>query len=216
MNITELTQKRYATKQFNPNKKISDADFAHIKAALRNSPSSVNIQPWHFVVADDEEGKARIVKAAQDFPFNIAKIADASHVVVFASRMHADDAFLNELLEKEDQDGRYALPEHKKGGDDARRTFLGIHRDTIKDEKEWLANQVHIGMGYALMAAAVLGIDSIPMEGVDLAVLDKEFGLTEKGYKALAVVSFGYHADEDFNAKLPKSRLAEAQIFTQA
>ena len=55
----------------------------------------------------------------------------------------------------------------------------------------------------------------MPMEGVDLQVLNEEFGLTEKGYKAVAVVSFGYRAADDFNAALPKSRFENEAIFTK-
>lgn len=216
MNIKQIIENRYSTKAFDPAKKIAAEDFELIKAALQGSPSSVNIQPWHFVIADDEAGKARIAKATQAFPFNTAKVADASHVVVFAARVHADDAYLNEVLEQEDKDGRYATAEFKQGGDDARRTFLGIHRNQWKDEEQWLAKQVHINMGFTLMTAAALGIDSVPMEGVDLAALDQEFGLTEKGYKAVAIVSFGYRKADDFNAALPKSRLEQDAIFTKA
>lgn len=216
MNIKEIINNRYSTKAFDPAKKISADDFELIKTALQGSPSSVNIQPWHFVIADDEAGKARIAKATEAFPFNTPKVADASHVVVFASRIHADDAYLVDVLEQEDKDGRYAKPEFKQGGDDARRTFLGIHRNQWKDEEEWLERQVHINLGFTLMTAAALGIDSVPMEGVDLAALDKEFGLTEKGYKAVAIVSFGYRKADDFNAALPKSRLEQDVIFTKA
>ena len=151
-----------------------------------------------------------------NFLFNAEKVSDASHVVVFAARTHADDAFLTEILEKEDQDGRYANAEFKAGGDGARRTFLGIHRNQFKDEAEWLAKQVHINMGFAMFAAVALGIDAVPMEGADMAVLNQEFGLTEKGYTAVAVVSFGYRASDDFNAELPKSRLAEEVVFSKA
>lgn len=70
-------------------------------------------------------------------------------------------------------------------------------------------------MGFTLLAAAASGIDAVPMEGVDLQVLNEEFGLTEKGYKAVAVVSFGYRATDDFNAALPKSRFENEAIFTK-
>lgn len=216
MNIKEITKKRYSTKAFDPSKKISAEDFEQLQAAMRNSPSSVNAQPWHFVIADDDAGKARIAKAAEAFPFNVPKITDASHVVVFASRVYADDEFLNDVLEQEDKDGRFALPEHKQGSDGARRAFLGIHRFNGKDENQWHSKQVHLNMGFTLMAAAALGIDSVPMEGVDLAALDKEFGLNEKGYTAVAIISFGYRAEDDFNAKLPKSRLEDEVIFSKA
>lgn len=215
MNIKHILETRYSTKKFDPSKKIATADFEQIKTALRNSPSSVNIQPWHFVIADDEAGKAHVAKSAKAFPFNIAKITDASHVVVFATRLHADEQFLVDILEQEDKEGWYALLEHKKDGDEARRAFLGIHRNVVKDEAEWLNHQVHINRGL-LMTAATLGIDAVPMEGVNLAALDQEFGLADKGYKVVAVVSFGYRAEDDFNAKLPKSRLEESVIFSKA
>ncbi|WP_254344388.1 nitroreductase family protein [Neisseria subflava] len=92
---------------------------------------------------------------------------------------------------------------------------MGIHRNQFQDEAEWLAKQVHINMGFALFAAA-LGIDAVPMEGADMPVLNQEFGLTEKGYTAVAVVSFGYRASDDFNVELPKSRLGDSTIFSKA
>ena len=116
MNIEQIIQRRYGTKSFNPKQKISHEDFAQIRAALRNSPSSVNVQPWHFIIADDEAGKARVAKATEAFPLNTPKVTNASHVVVFASRIHADDAFLASVLEQEDKDGRYATPESRRAG----------------------------------------------------------------------------------------------------
>ena len=56
MDITEILNNRYSTKEFDPDKKISDKDFQQIKALLQMSPSSINIQPWHFIIADTKEG----------------------------------------------------------------------------------------------------------------------------------------------------------------
>lgn len=148
MNITEAILRRYSTKSFNSDQKISAEDFAHIEAALRNSPSSVNIQPWHFIIADNEAGRARIAKAAENFPYNIPKITDASHVVVFAAKICADEAHLDAVLEQEDKDGRFATAELKQTGDSVRRLFLGVHRDRFGDEEDWLSRQVHINLGF--------------------------------------------------------------------
>ncbi|MGF6148163.1 Oxygen-insensitive NAD(P)H nitroreductase [Kingella potus] len=216
MNVKNLSENRYSTKKFDPTKKISADDFAQIKAALRNAPSSVNIQPWHFVIADDDAGKARIAKSAENFPYNREKITNASHVVVFAARKHADDAYVTAVVEQEDQDGRFATAEAKAAGDDIRRVYVGYHREQFQDESAWLAKQVHINLGFVLFAAAALGIDAVPMEGVDMKVLNQEFGLNEKGYTAVAVVPFGYRAADDYNAALPKSRFAEEVIFSKA
>ncbi|WP_218690557.1 nitroreductase family protein [Psychrobacter sp. BF1] len=99
---------------------------------------------------------------------------------------------------------------------EVRKMFLDIRRYENKDEPHWLVEQVYLNMGALLLGAATLGIDSVPMEGVDLKALDEEFDLRTKGYSALAVVSLGYRTENDFNALLPKSRLSEETIITMA
>lgn len=216
-NITEAMNWRYSTKEFDANKKISAADFQSLKDILRLSPSSTNIQPWHFVIADDKAGKARIAKGTQGmFDFNTAKVKDASHVIIFCSRIYADDEFLHEVLDKEDTDGRFAEPKFKEQMHQVRKMFLDIRRYEQKDEPHWLVEQVYLNMGALLLGAATLGIDAVPMEGADLKALDEEFELHSKGYTAVAVISLGYRSEDDFNADLPKSRLSEASIITKA
>ena len=216
-NITEAMNWRYSTKEFDADKKISAADFQSLKDILRLSPSSTNIQPWHFVIADDEAGKARIAKGTQGmFDFNTAKVKDASHVIIFCSRIYANDEFLHEVLDKEDADGRFAEPKFKEQMHQVRKMFLDIRRYEQKDEPHWLVEQVYLNMGALLLGAATLGIDAVPMEGADLKALDEEFELRSKGYTAVAVISLGYRSEDDFNADLPKSRLSEASIITKA
>lgn len=216
-NITEAMNWRYSTKEFDTNKKISTEDFQSLKEILRLSPSSTNIQPWHFVIADDDAGKARIAKSTGGmFNFNAPKVTDASHVIVFCSRIDADEAFLKNVLDKEDADGRFSEPKFKAQMHEVRKMFLDIRRYENKDEPHWLVEQVYLNMGALLLGAATLGIDSVPMEGVDLKALDDEFNLRSKGYSALAVVSLGYRTENDFNAALPKSRLSEETIITMA
>jgi nitroreductase/dihydropteridine reductase len=91
---------------------------------------------------------------------------------------------------------------------------VNLHRYTQKDLPQWLEKQVYIALGSAMLGAANLGIDTTPMEGIDVPALDAEFGLHERGLTSLVMLSFGYHAETDFNAGLPKSRLAEEQVFT--
>ena len=216
-NITEAMNWRYSTKEFDANKKISAADFQSLKDILRLSPSSTNIQPWHFVIADDDAGKARIAKGTQGmFDFNTAKVKDASHVIIFCSRIYADDEFLHEVLDKENTDGHFAEPKFKEQMHQVRKMFLDIRRYEQKDEPHWLVEQVYLNMGALLLGAATLGIDAVPMEGADLKALDEEFELRSKGYTAVAVISLGYRSEDDFNADLPKSRLSEASIITKA
>lgn len=151
-----------------------------------------------------------------DYPFNTPKVLDASHVVVICTLIHADDAYLQTVLDQEDEDGRFAKPEFKEQTRQGRQLFLDMHRFENKDETHWLARQVYLNMGSVLLGAALLEIDAVPIEGVDLKALNEEFDLRSKGYSAVAVISFGYRSHDDYNAEIPKSRLGREVIFTQA
>ncbi len=181
------------------------------------SPSSTNIQPWHFIIADTKEGKARVAKGAQGFyQFNEKKIMDASHVIVFCARTDADNDYMLHLLETEDKDGRYPNDEIKQMVFGARNIFANMHRYDYKDLQHWMEKQVYMNMGNMLLGVAAIGIDALPMEGVDMKLIDQEFNLRENGFTAVAVISLGYRTESDFNTpeKTPKSRLPEAEIFT--
>ncbi len=217
MNIKEILNRRYSTKEFDPTKKISNSDFEQVKALLQMSSSSTNIQPWHFVIADSKDGKERIAKGTQGFfQFNEAKVLNASHVVVFCARTDADENYMLHLLEQEEKDGRYPNDDIKQMVFGARNIFTDIHRYDLKDLQHWFEKQVYLNIGNLLLGAAALGIDALPMEGLDFKLIDEEFDLRKKGFTSIAAVSLGYRTETDFNApdKTPKSRLPEEEIFT--
>lgn len=217
MNLNETLNWRYTTKEYDPTKKISDADMSQVKNLLRMSPSSVNLQPWHFIIAETEAGKERMAKGTQGFfHFNEPKITNASAVVLFCSKIDADEEYYNHIANTEDQSGRFPSEEIKQGFLGAVKTFADIHKYDLKDLQHWMEKQVYLNIGSFLLGVASLNIDATPMEGIDVKALDEEFGLREKGYTALVAVSLGYRADSDFNStdKTPKSRLSENEIFT--
>lgn len=217
MNLTEILNKRYSTKAFDPNKKIADGAIEQLKSLLQMSPSSVNIQPWHFVIATTEEGKHRMAKGVQgNYKFNEAKILNASHVVLFCSKTNVDEAYKDKISEAEAKAGRFPNEQIKQMTKDGRTLFNNIHKELLKDEQHWLEKQVYLNIGQFLLGAAVLGIDACPMEGIDAKILDKEFGLAEKGFTAITAVSLGYGLETDFNipTKTPKSRLPFEEILT--
>ena len=47
--MLELVKHRYTAKRYDANKPISDETLNDLLEVLRLSPSSVNIQPWHFM-----------------------------------------------------------------------------------------------------------------------------------------------------------------------
>ncbi|KZL05477.1 Oxygen-insensitive NAD(P)H nitroreductase [Pseudovibrio axinellae] len=216
MNVKDVALSRYSTKAFDPTKRVSAEQFDHIKSLLRFSPSSVNTQPWHFIIADTQGGRERVSKGTQGmFAFNNAKVLNSSHVIVFCVKTEISDEYLTRILEAEENDKRFTDPAVKETVKAGRSKFVGIHRDELKDADHWMEKQVYLNMGTVLLGAGALGIDAVPIEGVDAQALNEEFGLIEKGYRAVALIALGYRHEDDFNAALPKSRLPEDEIITQ-
>ena len=213
MDIMKVVETRYATKEFDETKKLDPMTLEHLKTLLQKSPSSTNMQPWHFILAVSDEAKARVAKAVTgSYVYNETKVLNASAVVVFSSKVAIDEQYLLHLLEKEDADGRYPQPEFKAQSNKGRSFFSDIHKYDLKDQQHWIEKQVYLNLGNFLLGVAALGLDALPMEGCDVKVLNEEFSLIEKGFTASFLVSVGYHKESDFNATLPKSRLSIDEV----
>lgn len=217
--IVEVAKARHTVKAFDASRKIPEATVEKIRELLRFSASSTNAQPWKFIIASTEEGKARIAKSTERlYPFNRASILNASHVVVFASRLEMTEEHLRRVLAQEEKDGRFAGdPEAFKAQMHAGRSmFVNLHKQDLKDVQHWMEKQVYLNLGAFLLGVASLGVDATPMEGIEVKVLDEAFGLREQGYTSLVVVPLGYHDPEtDYNAGLPKSRLPYSDILIE-
>lgn len=215
MDIAHIAQTRRTAKAFDPERKIPESQIEQLRTLLRYSPSSVNSQPWHFVIAASPEAKMRVTQATQQsYAYNEPKVRNASHVVVLCGRTTLDDAHLDAVLTQENLDGRFATPETMATQNKTRRFYANLHRAELRDERTWIERQVYLALGTLLFGAAALDIDACAMEGFDAARLDAELGLAEQGLTSLVLVALGYRGADDFNAKLPKSRLPEEAIFT--
>lgn len=215
MTLNDAVAGRHTVKAFASGKSLPQEEIETLLNVLRNSPSSVNSQPWHFVVASTPEGREQIAQSTTGaFVYNGPKVLNASHVIALCMRTDLDDAHLQNVLAQEEQDGRFAKPEGKAGQDKSRRGYVDMHRYEQRDIPQWMEKQVYLALGGLLLGAAMLGIDATPMEGFDQRALDQALGLREKGFTSVVLVSLGYRSDEDFNAALPKSRLPREEIFT--
>lgn len=215
MTLAPVARRRHTTKAYDPTRTLPPAVLHDLLDVLHHAPSSVNSQPWHFLVAASDEARARIARATQpNQPFNTAKITDASHVIVFATRTGIDDTYLAQVIEQETADGRYPTDEAREGQRGALHHFVDLHRYTLGDVEHWMQKQTYLALDTLLLAAGVHGVDATPMEGFDAAVLDAELGLRERGLTSVVLVALGYGSEANFNADLPKSRLPREQVFT--
>lgn len=143
MNLISILNNRYSTKAFDQTKKIAAEDFDQLKSLLQMSPSSVNIQPWYFVIATTEAGKQQMAKGVQgNYKFNEAKILSASHVVLFCCKTNVDEAYKDHIAESEANAGRFPNEQIEQMTKDGRTLFVNIHKEMLKDEQHWLEKQV--------------------------------------------------------------------------
>lgn len=213
MSIIDASKKRSTAKIYDKNKKLTAAQINDIAELLKNTPSSVNSQPWHFFFLESQESRDKVLPAVSEF--NHPRVQDAALTVVFCIKETLDDAHLSRVVDEEELDGRFATKEMKEMNDQGRRYFTGLNSETKEKLHLWERSQVYIALGTLLLGASALDIDATAIEGFDPAEMDKILGLKEKGLKSVVIASLGFSSDEDFNAKLPKSRLEAEEIITK-
>ena len=182
---------------------------------LHSSPSSCNVQPWHFFVASGEAGKERVLLGIRDdFGPNVPKIQDASHVVVVCTRSSLPAAFLDELEDQEERDGRFRKPDSRGFWRNVVRGWVDHHEFDLRDLQHWMEKQTYLAVGVFLMGAAELGVGVLPMEGFDQKKLDIALDLRRHDLTSTLVLAIGYRAADDAYATTPKSRLPKNKVFT--
>ncbi len=216
MDLLNVSKTRYTTKSYDPIRKIPKEQVARLLEILRLTPSSINIQPWHFFIADHQAAKERIAKAlVGKYAYNAPKVLDSSHTILFCTQADISEQHLDNLLTQDDISGRFKDEKAKQGQKDSRTGYVDYYRNEKGDIQRWAENQTFIALGQILLAAGIEGIDATPIGGFDEQIINDELQLTEKGLIPSVLLTLGYRSENDFNAKLPKSRLDKEQIFTQ-
>lgn len=215
MDLLNVSQSRYTTKAYDATKKISTEQFERLLEVIRLTPSSINIQPWHYFIADHTDAKEKIAKAlVGKYAYNAPKVLDSSHTILFCTKADITEDHLANLLNQDDLSGRFKDGNAKQGQKDARTGYVDFYRNEKGDIQRWAENQTFIALGQTLLAAGIEGIDATPIGGFDEAIISDELSLAEKGLIPSVLLTLGYRSDSDFNAKLPKSRLNKEEIFT--
>ena len=215
MDLLNISKTRYTTKAYDPSKKIPQQQFDRLIQILRLTPSSINIQPWHFFIIENDQAKQRIAKSlVGKYAYNAPKILDSSHSILFCTKADITENHLTNLLNQDYQSGRFKDQTAKQAQQDARTGYVNFYRNEKGDIQRWAENQTFIALGQTLLAAGIEGIDATPIGGFNEEIISEELGLVEKGLIPSVLLALGYRSEQDFNAKLPKSRLNKDDIFT--
>lgn len=215
MDLLNVSKTRYTTKAYDSTKKIPKEQFERLLEILRFTPSSINIQPWHFFIAEDQAAKERIAKAlVGKYAYNAPKVLESSHTILFCTQADITEEYLEQLLQQDDLSGRFKDETAKQNQKDSRLGYVDYYKNEKGDIQRWAENQTFIALGQMLFAAGIEHIDATPIGGFDEQIISEELKLTEQGLIPSVIMTLGFRSETDFNAKLPKSRLKAEDIFT--
>ncbi len=204
--LLKALQWRYATKVFDPTKKIPADVWLTLEQALVLTPTSYGLQPYRFLVIQDPAKRAELLPHS----WNQKQVVDASHFVVFTARTRMTGADVDKLIRR--------ISDVRKIPAES----LNFYRDLMlgdvvngprgKVAHEWAARQAYIALGNLMTCAAVLGVDACPMEGLNPTEYDRVLGLKGGDYATVVACALGYRAANDKYANLAKVRYETADL----
>ncbi len=207
--LTAALHWRYAVKKFDPAKRIPAEIWSALEAALVLTPSSIGLQPWRFIVVTDPAVKARLAPAAWNQP----QVADCSHFVVFAVHRDLGAAHVQRHIDRMVQ-VRGVAPE----------TLVKFRAMVMRNLDEaraqgrldtWQSHQIYIALGNFMTAAALLGVDTCPMEGIEPAKFDEILGLRDTPYATVVACAAGYRLPDDKYATAKKVRFPAEEVIVR-
>lgn len=189
---TVLTQLgwRYATKKFDPAKKIAPDLWSKLEHAVTLAPSSYGLQPWKFVVVTDPAVRQKLLPVSWNQP----QVVDASHLIVFAAKNPPTAADVEAYVQH--ISAVRGAPTESLAG--YKQMMLGsLSRMDAAAAHRWAARQCYIALGVFLSAAALMGVDACPMEGFQGDKYDEILGLKDKGLASVVMATVGYRSPAD-------------------
>lgn len=200
---------RYATKRFDPSRKLAKEHWTVLEEVLRLAPSAYGVQPWKFIVVEDPD----LRKTLREASWNQPQITEASHMVVFCHKRTISQEDVGTYIRQ--ISATRGVPEESLK--DYRAMIAGdlVEGPRAKVIEAWTQRQTYIALGFLLEAAALLKIDACPMEGFDPKAYDRILGLEGSGWASVAVVTLGYRSPEDKYQTLKKVRYDKSVVIAR-
>lgn len=196
---------RYATKKFDPTKKLSDAQLSELLESLRLSASSFGLQPWKFLVIRSPAVRS----ALRPVCWNQSQVTDASHLLGLCAKTTITPAdvrlHIRNLAETQ------GVPVESFQGYEER-ILKYLKAMSAEKVSQWMRSQVYIALGFLLSACASMHVDSCPMEGMDKAAVNDILGLRKMELEIVALCPVGYRAADDTFANQAKTRFARGLV----
>lgn len=195
--FNEIVYGRRSIKTYDPSVRISREEMTEMLAEATLAPSSINMQPWRFVVIDSEEGKATLGKLAK---FNKDKVLSSSAVIAVFADMNNFD-YAEEIYGKAVELG-YMPAELKEYQLNAFKPMYAAISETAM--RETIILDAGLVSMQLMLVARAHGYDTNPIGGYEKDQIAKAYGLDEKRYLPIMLISIGKAASEGFQTyRLP-------------
>lgn len=194
---------RASTRSYDGSKKIPADDFNYILELGRLSPGSVGSEPWQFVVLQNHE----LRQAIKPYCWGIPTMETSSHIVVILAKKNAryDTEFMAESMRR-----RGVTEEQMESTINKYREFQENDSKILESERslfDWCSKQTYIALANMMTGAALIGVDSCPLEGFDYDKVNQilaDAGLFDPKEWGISVMcTFGYR-DKEIRKKLRK------------
>lgn len=204
--LLDALQWRYATKVFDATKKIPAETWAALEQTLVLTPTSYGLQPYRFLIVQNPAKRAELLPHS----WGQKQVVDCSHFVVFTARTEMKDTDVTKWIDR--LSSVRGIPAATLTA--YRDMMLGdvVNGTRGKAAHEWATRQAYIALGNLMTAAAVLGVDACPMEGLVPAEYDKILNLQGSGYATVVACALGYRAANDKYASLTKVRYSTPDL----
>ncbi len=191
--FSDIVYNRRSIRKFDTSVKIPREEMLEILDKTVTAPSSVNMQPWRFVVVDSEEGKDKLK------PFvsynSVQNETSSAMVLIFADLKSQERA--EEIYGKAVTQGK--MPEEVK-----EKQLSSIVPMYEKAPFEVMNEIVHIDSSLAAMqlmlVARSYGYDTNAIGGYKKDGLAKAFGLDEDRHVPILIIAIGKADEEGFES----------------
>ncbi len=207
MHLLNNLQWRYATKQFDTTKTVSQDHILLLQQAIQLSPSSYGLQLYKVLIIENPEVK----KTLKAHSWNQDQITDASHLFVFCNYVNVTDAHIDIYLEHTSKLQNTHI-DHLKGYGDFMKSKIAELSNT--ERLHWTKRQTYLALGNLLNACAELKIDACPMEGFQAEAYNEVLGLTDQNLNAAVIAPIGYRSSNDESQYNTKVRKPLSELFT--
>ncbi len=204
--LAEIQNWRYATQLFQKGVSISDETWSALEETLVQTPSSYNLQPWKFVVVTDHHLKTILRPLAADQ----AQVEDCSHFVIICARTRIDSDYVQKYIDRCIEVRGRDITTYENYRRAVTSDLVSGYRSEINFE--WATRQCYVALGHFIISAALLGVDTCPIEGFSPERFDVALGLSDTGYKSVVCCAAGYRSMDDNKADLPKIRFKKEHL----